>query len=61
MINAKEAGATVLRTVCSGGRRYETYHSAEAFQTLKKNALASLQLAEPVLRKHKVKLGDGEP
>lgn len=57
VINAKEAGATVLRTVCSGGRRYETYHSAEAFQTLKKNALASLQLAEPVLRKHKVKLG----
>ena len=53
---AKEAGATILRTVCSSGRRYETYHSAEAFQELKKNALASLQLAEPVLRKHKVRL-----
>ncbi|MGV3558102.1 sugar phosphate isomerase/epimerase family protein [Larkinella arboricola] len=56
VINAKEAGATVLRTVCSTGRRYETYHSPEEWQTLKKNALTSLQLAEPVLRKHKVKL-----
>ena len=54
--NAKEAGAQILRTVCSSGRRYETYHSAEAFQQLQKNALTSLQLAEPVLRKHKVKL-----
>ncbi|RAK03176.1 sugar phosphate isomerase/epimerase [Larkinella arboricola] len=56
VINAREAGATVLRTVCSTGRRYETYHSPEEWQTLKKNALTSLQLAEPVLRKHKVKL-----
>ncbi len=54
--NAKEAGAQILRTVCSSGRRYETYHSAEAFQQLQKNALTSLQLAEPILRKHKVKL-----
>lgn len=53
---AKEAGVTVIRTVCSAGRRYETYHSPEAFQTLRKNALTSLQLAEPVLRKHKIKL-----
>lgn len=57
VINAKEAGAQVLRTVCSSGRRYETYHSAEAFQEVRKNALASLQLAAPVMRKHKVKLG----
>lgn len=57
VVNAKEAGATVLRTVCSAGRRYETYHSAEAFQELKKNALVSLRLAEPILRKHNVKLG----
>ncbi|QDK80701.1 sugar phosphate isomerase/epimerase [Spirosoma sp. KCTC 42546] len=57
VINAREAGAHVLRTVCSSGRRYETYHSPAAFDELKKNALASLQLAEPVLRKYKVKLG----
>ncbi len=55
--SAKEAGAQVLRTVCSSGRRYETYHSLEAFQELKKNALVSLQLAEPILRKYKMKLG----
>ncbi|WP_018620684.1 sugar phosphate isomerase/epimerase family protein [Spirosoma luteum] len=55
--NAKEAGAHILRTVCSSGRRYEAYHSAGAFQDLRKNALASLKLAEPVLRRHKVKLG----
>ena len=54
--NAKEAGMQVVRTVCSSGRRYETYHSAEAFQQLQKSALASLQLAEPILRKHKMKL-----
>lgn len=57
VVNAREAGAQVLRTVCSTGRRYETYHSIEAFDKLKKSALASLQLAEPVLRRHKVKLG----
>ncbi|MDQ3290178.1 MAG: sugar phosphate isomerase/epimerase, partial [Bacteroidota bacterium] len=55
--NAKEAGMQVLRTVCSSGRRYETYHSAQAFGELQKNALKSLQLVEPVLRKHKMKLG----
>jgi sugar phosphate isomerase/epimerase len=54
--NAKEAGAQVLRTVCSSGRRYETYHSGEDFLQLHKNALASLQLAEPILRNHKIKL-----
>lgn len=53
---AKEAGATVVRTVASGGRRYEYLHSAADFAELKKNALASLQLAEPVLRKNKIKL-----
>jgi len=56
VINAKEAGAQILRTVTSGGRRYEIFHSAEDVQEFKRKALASLQLAEPVLRKHKVKL-----
>ncbi|MBD2704502.1 sugar phosphate isomerase/epimerase [Spirosoma sp. BT702] len=55
--SAKESGMQILRTVCSSGRRYETYHSAEAFRELQKTALASLQLAEPVLKKHQVKLG----
>ena len=56
VIRAKEAGAQILRTVCSGGRRYEYLHSQAAFADLEKNALISLKLAEPVLQKHKVKL-----
>ncbi len=54
--SAKEAGMQVLRTVCSSGRRYEAYHSAEAFTELQNKALTSLKLAEPILRKHKMKL-----
>lgn len=53
---AKEAGMNVVRTVCSGGRRYEILHTADAFAEMKKGALTSMQLAEPVLRKHKVRL-----
>ncbi len=56
VINAKEAGAQILRTVTSSGRRYEVYHSPEAVQDFKKKALTSLQLAEPVLRKYRAKL-----
>ena len=56
VVRAKEAGAQILRTVCSSGRRYEILHSSEAFAAMKQAALTSLQLAEPVLRKHKVKL-----
>lgn len=56
VINAKEAGAVILRTVTSGGRRYEVFHSAEEVEEFKRKAMESLQLAEPVLRKHKAKL-----
>jgi sugar phosphate isomerase/epimerase len=56
VINAKEAGAVILRTVTSGGRRYEAFHSAAEVEEFKAKAMASLQLAEPVLRKHRVKL-----
>lgn len=56
VIRAKEAGAQILRTVCSPGRRYEILHSPQAFTDMKANAMASLQLAEPILRKHKMKL-----
>jgi sugar phosphate isomerase/epimerase len=54
--HAREAGAGVLRTVSLGGRRYETFTSAEEFANFKKEAIAALQLAEPVLQKYKVKL-----
>lgn len=57
VIHAKEAGATILRTVASpGGRRYEMFHSLEEVQDFKKRAMVSLQLTESILRKHHVKL-----
>lgn len=56
VMRAKEAGARVLRTVCSSGRRYEILHKQAEFDAMQKNAMTSLQLAEPVLRKHQVRL-----
>lgn len=53
---AREAGATILRTVCLSGRRYETFKTLEEFKTFKKNSIASLELAEPIVRKAKLKL-----
>lgn len=53
---AKEAGATVVRTVCLSGRRYENFHSLQEFNAFAKNAMMSLRFAEPVMRKHKIKL-----
>lgn len=54
--DAKNAGATVLRTVCLNGRRYENFESADQFLDFKKKALISLQLAEAIVKKHQVKL-----
>ena len=56
VIASKEAGALILRTVCTPGRRYEVFHSQPEFENARKAALTSLKLAEPVLRKHKIKL-----
>lgn len=56
VVNAREAGASVIRTVCLNGRRYESFQTAEAFEEFKKNSIAALQLAEPVVKKNKVKL-----
>ena len=53
---SKEAGATILRTVCLGGRRYENFKTEKEFLDFKAVSLKSLQLAEPVVRKHKMKL-----
>jgi sugar phosphate isomerase/epimerase len=56
VVHAKEAGAEILRTVASNGRRYEVFHSAQDVEAFKSKAMESLRLAEPVLRKHKAKL-----
>jgi sugar phosphate isomerase/epimerase len=56
VIAAKEAGANILRTVTSSGRRYEVYHSKEEVEQFKTKAMEALRMAEPVLKKHRVKL-----
>ncbi|NAS11548.1 sugar phosphate isomerase/epimerase family protein [Poritiphilus flavus] len=53
---ATEAGIDIFRTVCLSGRRYENFDTMEAFEEFRKNSLIRLQLAEPLARKHKVKL-----
>lgn len=53
---AKEAGAGVVRTAMLGGRRYETFDSADAFRRFAEHSWQSLALAEPVLKKHRVRL-----
>ena len=56
VLTAKEAGASVLRTVCLSGRRYENFKSATEWAVFRENSLKSIQLAEPIVRKHQVKL-----
>jgi sugar phosphate isomerase/epimerase len=53
---AREAGATVLRTVTLNTRRYETFDTAEAFAAFARKAWESLRLAEPVARRQGVRL-----
>ncbi len=53
---AKETGIDVFRTACLSGRRYETFDTMAAFQDFKKAAIQSMQRAEPIMRRHKVKL-----
>lgn len=56
VLAAKEAGATILRTVCLSGRRYENFKTEGEWQIFKTNSLNSIRLAEPIVRKHKMKL-----
>jgi sugar phosphate isomerase/epimerase len=56
VLAAKEAGATILRTVCLSGRRYENFKTEAEFLTFKANSILSLQWVEPIVRKHKMKL-----
>jgi len=53
---AVTAGATVIRTACLSGRRYETFKSAAEFREFKTRSLKYLRAAEPILKKHTVKL-----
>lgn len=53
---ARRAGASVVRTVCLNGRRYETFDSAAAFDRFVQRSWASLRLAEPIARRTGVRL-----
>lgn len=54
--HAREAGATILRAVCLGGRRYETFDTLESFQQFKAESMAAMERAEPIMRRHRVQL-----
>jgi len=53
---AKAARASVGRTVIMPGRRYEQFKSLEEFHRSEAQGLKSLQLAEPVLARHRFRL-----
>ena len=52
---AKQAGAKVIR-IAMGGRRYEQFDRAEQFIAFAEGSLKSLQLAEPVVTRHGIRL-----
>jgi 3-oxoisoapionate decarboxylase len=53
---ARDAGATVFRTACLSGRRYETFKSAEEFRDFSTQSVKSLELAEPVLKRARLRV-----
>jgi sugar phosphate isomerase/epimerase len=53
---AKAAGAIVMRTAMLSGRRYETFNTAADFETFRAKSWKSLTLAEPIVKKHGMRL-----
>jgi sugar phosphate isomerase/epimerase len=53
---ATACGADVVRTVLSPGRRYEVFNTAEDSLRFARRAETALRLAEPLARKHRVRL-----
>lgn len=54
--SAKEAGASVVRAVFTGGRRYEIFKSRAEFESFTAQAKRSLELAEPILAAQQVRV-----
>jgi sugar phosphate isomerase/epimerase len=54
--SGREAGATVMRTAMLSGRRYETFSGAEEFESFAARSWQSLTLAEPIARRHGIRL-----
>lgn len=53
---AKDSGAAVMRAAMLSGRRYETFDSARAFLDFATQAWESITLAEPVMKRHGIRL-----
>ena len=53
---ARDAGASVIRTVLFSGRRYETNYTYESFRQAKRQAFEMVARAEPTLRKLRMKV-----
>ncbi|MHC4160141.1 MAG: sugar phosphate isomerase/epimerase family protein [Planctomycetota bacterium] len=51
----KQTGAKVIR-IAIGGRRYEQFTKAEQFKAFAERSLKSVQLAEPVAARHRMRL-----
>lgn len=56
LLTAKAAGATLVRTVVTPGRRYEQFSSAEQFTASSQRALERLRLVEPIVARHRMRL-----
>ncbi len=56
VLTAKRSGATLVRTVMLSGRRYETFKTLAEYKEFKEHSWKRLQLAEPVLAKHGMRL-----
>jgi 3-oxoisoapionate decarboxylase len=56
IVTSKACGATVVRTVMLGSRRYETFHAAKEFAAFADQARITLRLAERVVAKHGITL-----
>jgi len=54
--SAQAAGAKVMRTAMLSGRRYETFNTAAEFETFAAKSWKSLTLAEPIAKKHGLRL-----
>jgi len=53
---ARTAGADIVRTVCLGTRRYETFKSQAEFEAFQNRSRQSLEWAEPIVRRNGVRL-----
>ncbi len=55
--DAQQVGAVALRSACLGTRRYETFHSLDAWRQHVTESEKSVSAAVPLLEKYKIPLG----